>query len=153
MHNSEGPQIKLFIPDETDAGDALARCTHLGIGAHQDDLEFMAFHGIAECYDSDEDWFGGITCTNGAGSARSGPYANFSDAEMAAVRIEEQEAAARIGRYSFVAQLGHTSAEIKDGAGFDVLVETCSNWYRPSHVQERVLGWAKHLVHFAHVIA
>ena len=28
---------------------ALKRITHLGIGAHQDDLEFMAFHGILEC--------------------------------------------------------------------------------------------------------
>ena len=26
------------------------RITHLGIGAHQDDLEFMAFHGILACF-------------------------------------------------------------------------------------------------------
>ncbi len=35
---------EIFIPQfETDTG---MRATHLGIGAHQDDLEFMAFHGI-----------------------------------------------------------------------------------------------------------
>jgi LmbE family N-acetylglucosaminyl deacetylase len=54
--------------------EALARITHLGIGAHQDDLEFMAFHGILACFRMRDDrWFGGVTCTNGAGSSRTGP--------------------------------------------------------------------------------
>jgi len=62
----------LYIPDNS--SNALARTTHLGVGAHQDDLEFMAMHGILECYDKDELWFGGVTCTNGAGSARTGEF-------------------------------------------------------------------------------
>ena len=70
--------------------EALARVTHLGIGAHQDDLEFMAFHGIKTCYHSDAEWFGGVTCTNGSGSSRTGAYGRFSDEEMMAVRREEQ---------------------------------------------------------------
>ena len=67
LHN---PTADIFIPDGLAGDPAIARTTHLGIGAHQDDLEFMAFHGIAACYDSDTEWFGGVTCTNGAGSAR-----------------------------------------------------------------------------------
>ena len=75
---------------------AFARITHLGIGAHQDDLEFMAFHGIDACFQSDTDWFGGVTCTNGSGSSRTGAYARFSDAEMMAIRREEAGSARHV---------------------------------------------------------
>lgn len=103
----------LFIPDETPEAEALARVTHLGIGAHQDDLEFMAFHGILECYQNDEKWFGGVTCTNGAGSARSGKYAEFTDEEMQQIRREEQDAAAKLGQYAAMFHLDHPSSHIK----------------------------------------
>ena len=46
----------------------------------------MAFHGILECFASDNKSFGGVTCTNGSGSARTGPYANFTDEQMMDVR-------------------------------------------------------------------
>ena len=58
----------LYIPDNSAEDAALSRITHLGIGAHQDDLEFMAFHGILECFAKTDQWFGGVTCTDGAGS-------------------------------------------------------------------------------------
>ena len=51
LHN---PGADIFIPDGTELQQALARVTHLGIGAHQDDLEFMAFHGIQACYHRDD---------------------------------------------------------------------------------------------------
>ena len=86
----------VFIPDGGPPAAALPRITHLGIGAHQDDLEFMAFHGIDACYHSDTEWFGGVTCTNGSGSARTGAYARFSDDEMMGVRREEQRLAAMV---------------------------------------------------------
>ena len=66
------PKADLLIPDQTEGPTAFARTTHLGIGAHQDDLEFMAFHGILACFAREDRWFGGVTCTNGAGSSRSG---------------------------------------------------------------------------------
>lgn len=106
----------LFIPDSVESPAALARTTHLGIGAHQDDLEFMALHGILECFQRTDRWFGGITCTDGAGSARTGAYADFSDAQMKDVRVQEQRTAAVIGQYSFIAQLGHPSSAVKKGA-------------------------------------
>ena len=46
----------------------------------------MAFHGILQGFARDDRWFGGVTCTNGAGSPRTGPYKDFSDERMAAVR-------------------------------------------------------------------
>lgn len=104
----------LFIPDDLAAEPALSRVTHLGIGAHQDDLEFMAFHGIEHCYRQPNRWFGGITCTNGSGSARTGLYADYTDEDMCAVRRREQEQAAVVGEYAAMAQLDYPSSELKD---------------------------------------
>ncbi len=109
-------KAEIFVPDGSSPEAALARTTHLGIGAHQDDLEFMAFHGIQECHESDALWFTGITLTDGAGSARSGAYADFSDDQMRELRREEQREAARIGRYSCQIQLQYPSASLKDPA-------------------------------------
>lgn len=106
----------LYIPDAVSTPEAHARTSHLAIGAHQDDLEFMAFHGISSCYEQDMHWFSGVTCTNGAGSARAGKYADYTDEQMQAIRMEEQRTAAKIGQYSFISQLGHPSATVKDPA-------------------------------------
>jgi LmbE family N-acetylglucosaminyl deacetylase len=106
----------VFIPDSQPERAALARITHLGIGAHQDDLEFMAFHGIRECFASGTKWFGGVTCTNGSGSARAGAYANFTDAEMMAVRRDEQYQAAVAGRFGVMIQLNYPSSAVKSAA-------------------------------------
>ena len=103
------PSADVCIPDGQPLDPALARITHLGIGAHQDDLEFMAFHGIIACFHSAQDWFGGVTCTNGSGSARTGDYGRFSDEEMMAVRREEQRQAAIVGRYGAMIQLDYPS--------------------------------------------
>ena len=103
----------VFIPDQKPETEALRRVTQLGIGAHQDDLEFMAFHGILNCFARDDQWFGGVTCTNGAGSSRSGPYAKYSDAEMMAIRRQEQNTAAVIGGYAAMFQLDYPSSAIK----------------------------------------
>lgn len=111
--NFLNPKAELFVPDALEESAALSRVTHLGIGAHQDDLEFMAFHGIAACFHNPEQWFAGVTCTNGAGSARTGAYAHFSDEQMQQVRKEEQNLAARIGQYAAMIQLGYTSSEVK----------------------------------------
>ena len=111
LHSSTA---EIFIPDAAPQADALARVTHLGIGAHQDDLEFMAFHGILNCFARDDQWFGGVTCTNGAGSSRTGPYADFSDAQMMTIRRQEQNTAATIGGYAAMIQLDYPSSTLKD---------------------------------------
>ena len=104
---------EVFIPDGKPAAEALKRITHLGLGAHQDDLEFMAFHGILSCYANEEKWFGGVTCTNGSGSARTGPYANCTDAQMMAIRRQEQNAAAVVGQFGVMIQLDFPSSAVK----------------------------------------
>ncbi|MBK1833760.1 PIG-L deacetylase family protein [Roseibacillus ishigakijimensis] len=102
------------IPDDSPLSQALPRTTHLAIGAHQDDLEFMAYHGIVTCYDQADRWFTGVTCTDGAGSARTGPFAGLSDEEMQQVRHQEQIQAANLGQYTAQYQLGHPSGVIKN---------------------------------------
>jgi len=108
------PRARLMIPDGLAAPEALRRTTHLGIGAHQDDLEFMAFHGILACYDQKDRWFGGVTITDGRGSSRAGKFQDWTDDQIAAERIREQDTAAVIGQYGFMAQLGHPSKSVRD---------------------------------------
>ena len=111
---SLNPLARLVTPDGKTGPDAISRTTHLGIGAHQDDLEFMAFHGILTCYNQTDRWFGGVTITDGRGSSRAGQFKDWTDDQIAAERIREQEAAAVIGQYSFIAQLGFGSAAVRD---------------------------------------
>ena len=108
------PTADTYIPDAAAAPAAFARTTHLGIGAHQDDLEFMAYEGIVNCFGRSDKWFAGVVVTDGAGSSRSGVYANFTDAQIAAVRPNEQRKAAMIGEFSAMFQLGFPSKEVKD---------------------------------------
>jgi LmbE family N-acetylglucosaminyl deacetylase len=103
----------VFVPDGRSVADALKRITHLGIGAHQDDLEFMAFHGILAGFTDKEKCFGGVTCTNGAASPRTGPYAGCTDEQMRAIRHREQNAAAVAGRYGVMIQLDYPSSSVK----------------------------------------
>ena len=70
----KNPDADVFAPDGSTVAEALAKTTHLAVGAHQDDIEFMAMHGILECFRQTDRWFSGITVTDGAGSPRSGPY-------------------------------------------------------------------------------
>jgi LmbE family N-acetylglucosaminyl deacetylase len=112
--NLSRPDADLYLPDgSTDAAAALARVTHLCIGAHQDDIEIMAHAGIATCLDTPGKAFGGVVVTNGAGSPRSGPYAHLTDEQMQVVRREEQRKAAELGRYAIQIQLAHPSADVK----------------------------------------
>jgi LmbE family N-acetylglucosaminyl deacetylase len=86
----------------------------LCIAAHQDDIEIMAYHGIAECFGQKDKWFTGVVATNGAGSPRTGIYGNYTDDEMQRVRLIEQRKAAYVGDYACQIQLGFTSAEVKN---------------------------------------
>ena len=63
----------VWVPDGTALVPALERTTHLGIGAHPDDLEFMAIHGILQCFGRADAWFTGVTWTN-----QSFPSANLT---------------------------------------------------------------------------
>lgn len=103
----------VFVPNGTDPDIALRRTTHLCVAAHQDDIEIMAYHGIAACYDRTDRHFTGVVVTNGAGSPRTGRYAHLTDQDMQRVRREEQRRAAVTGRYNLQLQLAHPSADVK----------------------------------------
>lgn len=112
----------IFVPDAvTPLSEALGRTTHLGIGAHADDLEILAIDGILRCHEAEDAWFTGAVVTDGAGSARAGRYADVDDARMRELRVAEQEEAARLGRYGAMIQLGHPSSVVKAAA--EVVVE------------------------------
>jgi LmbE family N-acetylglucosaminyl deacetylase len=104
----------VYIPDGRPVAKALARTTHLCLAAHQDDIEIMAYHGIAECYGRKDCGFTGVVVTDGAGSPRTGPFARYTDDEMKAVRRDEQRRAAKLGKYSAAIQLAHPSRVVKD---------------------------------------
>jgi LmbE family N-acetylglucosaminyl deacetylase len=106
----------LFVPDGLPLDEALARTTHLAVGAHQDDLEFMSLHGILACHGSDDRWYAGVVVTDGGGSPRGGAFAGTTDEEMRRIRVAEQRRAATIGRYGAMLQLMFPSAEVKDPA-------------------------------------
>jgi LmbE family N-acetylglucosaminyl deacetylase len=148
------PTAEIYVPDGRPVAAALKRITHLGIGAHQDDLEFMAFHGILECHASKSKWFGGVTCTNGSGSARAGKYKKFSDEQMMAVRRREQNRAAKLGRYGVMIQLDYPSSAVKsstDVALKDDLQQILATT-RPEIVYTHNLA-DKHETHIGAVVA
>lgn len=107
------PHASIYIPDNVDLETAVKRCTHLAIGTHPDDVELIGMHGIEVCYDSDSEYFASVVVTNGAGSPRTGEYANVSDDEMVEIRKDEQNAAAKLGRYGIQIQLAYPSSAVK----------------------------------------
>lgn len=107
------PGGEVWAPDGTTPAEALRRTTHLGIGAHQDDVEILAQRGILDCYGRSDRWFTAAVVTDGAGSARTGPYANYTNEQMRAVRKVEQKKAGTVGDYSAVVLLDYTSGDVK----------------------------------------
>ena len=110
------PGAEIFVPDGTPVEQALARTTHLAVGAHQDDLEIMAYRGILECFQQDDKWFCGVNVTNGAGSPRDDLYKDYTDEMMQVVRRKEQKKAAIVGEYTAQIFLDYSSAATKDGS-------------------------------------
>ncbi len=107
---------QIFVPDGLPDDEALARTTHLGISAHQDDLEIMALDGILQCFQRQDKWFTGVVVTNGSGSSRTGLYANYTDEDMRRVRVKEQIKAAVVGEYAAQVLLDYPSSAVKDRA-------------------------------------
>jgi hypothetical protein len=96
----------IFVPGGGDWRGALGSVTHLAIGAHADDCEFMAFPGIEECRRGGG-IFGAVVLTNGAGSVGGGE-------DLRAARRLEQRAAAELGGYGVAVQLGLSSEQLKN---------------------------------------
>lgn len=106
----------IFVPDGLPVEEALRRTTHLGIGAHQDDLEIMCLEGILAGFGNPDQWFTGVVVTDGGGSARDGLYADYTDEMMRKVRRREQNKAAVIGEYAAAVFMDFSSSEVKNPA-------------------------------------
>lgn len=115
MNLSEA-KAEIWIPDGVSETTALERVTHMGISAHQDDIEIMALEGILAGFGNPDKWFLAVVITNGAGSPRDGLYAACTDEQMQVVRRVEQKKAAFVGEYSAVAFLDYSSAAIKSSS-------------------------------------
>ena len=107
------PEADVFLPAGGDAAQALARTTHLCVIAHQDDIEINAYPAVSECLGRADRFFTGVVMTNGAGSARTGKFADVTDAQMQVIRRDEQRAAAVLGNYNLQLQLAHPSSDVK----------------------------------------
>ncbi len=107
---------EVWTPDGVAADQGLHRTTHMGIGAHQDDLEIMALDGILKCFRHPEQWFTGVVVTDGGGSPRDALYASYTNEEMMVVRRQEQKKAAFVGEYGAVVFLDHPSSVVKNPA-------------------------------------
>lgn len=114
---------EFYVPDGRPFEEALRRTTHMGICAHQDDLEIMAIHGILECFMVGGRGFLGVTVTDGRGSPMGGPYAPYSDEEIRRVRMEEQRKAAVVGGYSGVVFLDYPSSALRGSESRDVVMD------------------------------
>ena len=107
------PQAEIFFPSGVTNLTNLSKTTHLAVGAHQDDIEIFAVHGILEAYSHPDKYFTGVTVTDGRGAPRSGSYANISDDELWEIRCSEQKTAAEIGNYHAQILLNYSSHTIK----------------------------------------
>ncbi len=114
IFSQQGAEI--YVPDGVEASPAMARVKSMVVGAHQDDVEFMGFPLILEAYGTGVPSFGAVVMSNGAGSPRSGVYADCTDEEMQAIRFNEQKLAAEIGHYAALVQLRFTSQALRDGS-------------------------------------
>jgi len=121
-----------FILDQQDIEKAISRTTHMCIAAHHDDIEIMAYDGILQCYEDDDQWFFGVVVTNGSGSARTNQYAHYTDQMMMDVRKEEQIQAATLGRYGALAMLDYPSTETKDPKN-KTIVDELSHLIQKAH--------------------
>jgi LmbE family N-acetylglucosaminyl deacetylase len=144
------PNAVIFVPDGCEEKAALSRTTHMGVSAHQDDLEIMGIDGILKCFQKKDQWFTGVVVTDGSGSPRAGIYQDYTNAEMQAVRQLEQKKAALLGDYAAQILLNYPSSVVKNGANLDVIadLEQCFRAAHPDVVYTHNLA-DKHDTHVA----
>jgi LmbE family N-acetylglucosaminyl deacetylase len=114
---------EIYFPENTKSEIDLSKTTHLGIGAHQDDLEIFAIHGILQAYQNPTKHFTGVTITNGRGAPRTEMTKDLSNPDYIALRNHEQKQAANIGKYLAQFLLNYESDEIRNGRCQDLLMD------------------------------
>lgn len=133
----------VFVPDGTPTEKALARTTHLAVGAHPDDLEFMGWRPILECFENDALWYTGVVASDGRASPRAGQYEAYSDDDMVEVRLKEQRHAAVTGEYSAAIHLMHSEkSQVMGGHPRDLVddLKRVINKTQPQHINTHNLA-------------
>ena len=115
--------METYIPSGISETEALRRTTHLAIVAHQDDIEINMYDGVFKCFGSADNHFTGVVVTDGAGSARSGIYADYTDEDMKKIRKVEQKKAAIVGDYSAQILMDYPSSAVKNREENCVVIE------------------------------
>jgi len=148
--NFHKSSAEIIIPDGAGQNSALVDITHMGIGAHPDDIEIIAIEGILSCFRSTKRNFCGVTMTSGGGSPRGGPYENVTDTQMRSIRKNEQKKAAIIGEYSAQIMLNYSGEEIQTTGSEPVICDivTILDKTRPDIIYTHNLA-DKHSTHVA----
>lgn len=136
-------EAHVFVPNGSKAVEALARTTHLAIVAHPDDLEFIGWHPILECFNNSALWYTGVIASDGRASPRAGEYAQVSDQEMVEIRLKEQRHAAITGEYSAVVHLMHSEYGTVMGGKARPLIEDIKKTItacKPKHINTHNLA-------------
>lgn len=140
-------EAHVFVPDGTPVESALERTTHLAVGAHPDDLEFMGWNPILQCFENEALWFTGVIASDGRASPRAGQYASYSDEAMVKVRLKEQRHAAITGEYSAVVHLMHSElGEVMGGSPRAMVkdLKAVIEATRPQHITTHNLADSHH---------
>ena len=101
----------------------LGKVKYLAISAHEDDVEIMAYYPIGKAFRSKKYSFAAAVTSDGAGSARTNEYKDYTDEMMKEVRYVEQKQASEIGRYNVLYLLKHSSKQIKDKNDEEIINE------------------------------
>lgn len=146
------PTAEIYFPNPSET--RLQNTTHLGIGAHEDDLEILAIHGILTAYQDLDSYFTGVTITDGRGAPRAGRYAKMSNDKLWEIRVAEQKAAADIGHYLAQILLNYASQDVKDPQRQEVLddIKEIIRTTQPSYIYTHSLS-DKHDTHVAVALA
>ncbi|HEY8390146.1 MAG TPA: PIG-L family deacetylase [Clostridia bacterium] len=108
---------EIYRPNKREKADNIRLC----IAAHQDDVELLAYSAILDCYNNPNEAFSAVVTADGAGSARTGFYKDYTDEQMVQVRMKEQKQAADVGQYLELHLLKYTSKAIKDPNNTDIV--------------------------------
>lgn len=142
MYKFKRKGAQLYIPDGATPETAFERTTHVGVGAHPDDIEIGGYPAVLECFKDPVKWlFGTLIVTEGGGSPGKRDV-DYSYEDTKSIRMREQKEAADIGKYSGVVFLSSHSNIVKNRKRSEGIIEDLKyliNVCRPSAIYTHAL--------------
>ena len=143
--------MQIWMPNRKSLEQLRKETTHLGICAHSDDLEVIAFDGIIKHFKDKRSNFFGIVVSDNQGRPIHPKYKSSSLSKVQKIREEEQIKAARLGEYAGLAFLRYPSSKIKDAKYKEKIKEKIKeivSFLRPSIIYTHSL-FDRHSTHVA----